>query len=206
MSRALKPQTVKSINHQSGIRYDIMLDRNDLEFFATFGTNTERAKSADEVRQQMNRYLDTVSAITWIPVISVKTDASFHGRARGTATCQATRYYVGQRQSGDWVSLDWDELNPEPNKDWGETNVEAARIRRARSIGTKDYTKLPILPDERRYQDSAILAYDEETWNALVAIEQGLEAMAAKLQEIIKTPDGRKLLAKVGASMQKLLK
>ena len=213
MGRKLKPREVGTYKHPSGVDVVISLDRDSREFFATPYEGEEiREKSYDEVTRKLEEFFDTMTALDWRPIIFVDdgslTNFSFN------------RKYIAQTKDGQWRELDWEGylersiVEPGVEYRWQRaSNTEMERLRISHWLRMPDgftFDKLPVIDKERRAfgrRDSveATLAYTEEKWLALQAIQAAIEKLDEQLQKLLGTNKGLATLQAAGAKAAKLM-
>ncbi len=72
MARSLKPQKVKEVKHRTlPMTLDILLDRNDLDFFFKMGVQIFRASDIDEVVKLAYEKLSSFTGVEWEQVIEI---------------------------------------------------------------------------------------------------------------------------------------
>ncbi len=220
MSRYKKDRKVGEIEHRSGVKVDLMFDPNDdksrntsLMFSATVGDDEFTAKSAEEVRAAVTKFLDSQASLEWIPIIEVRPVEPFNAGGMSFVGLGIDRYYIANTSDPNVIrQLSWDRYDVDPYSlaTLSNYSTEMNRILRSNEYGHWHgdiKTKLPYHDERHGYSHRAYyyLPYDEGTWAALQEIVQGIDRLQDWLNELLGTDKGRAKLTEVGAKMAKLL-
>lgn len=188
MPRLLKPQKVDHVVVGNGrIAIDIMLDRNNLDFFAKLGLDEVRATTAKECKDKARQL-----ASAWRPTV-------WEGRIRVRMTQGNREWYINrfeaksmqlelifyrferaQKLDGTWVERTH-ELDFEASIEDGDWHNK----RKEHRDRGGDWTDHDIEPDE----DERDFAYSAELWNGLVTIQAMIASAGERLQDLLARPD-----------------
>jgi hypothetical protein len=228
MARGKKEYEVDKIKHVSGLVVPILFNPNarsgdfhtiGLTFSAAVGDRNFRADSCSKVKDEVMEFLNKNSKLDWYPVIEITEISPFnnHGAFVGL---ESHRFYLAntedqpQHERGArrrLRKLRWDDYDPTKQNwmtmnDYKEIGIDLGRIKHS----TEFYDVQGILPgclpqkSEGR-TETHYLPYDEVTWTALLAIEDGIHRLKKYFRELLGTPQGQAQLNLMGANLLKLL-
>jgi hypothetical protein len=189
MARRLKPQKVDEVRDDTlGLSADIMLNRNDLTFFAKLGDEEVTGASAKEVKNEMYARLRLLSSLEWKGVIEVNL-----GRSDGLEVT-AKRYWYAVNARNEVIAAEWRDSTDELRLKHGHRMYwDHARMGRFEP---------PMKARPQYHGDSAranYLPYSEDLWTGIAAVQTQIKALRAHLEDLIMTPDGASELQRIGA-------
>ncbi len=183
MARKLKPYKVDQVvNQTTGIKVDIMLDREDKTFFGMVGESRIGAQTAKECMGKVRELLKDFTGMVWEPYIVVSSSGgSSHHTYDGHQSENASVQLVFHRLLGaETVEKTWVQLPFEEDAPGGSYH-----------FGPDHYT-------ERwwRGKDTsvAIIPYTEEAWSTLGMMRDRINDIAAFLEKLVGRKDFEKLL------------
>lgn len=207
--RKAKPRQVKEIVHRgAGIKVPLMFDPNEdsLEFSAVLGESAAgmqptrfSGKSAEEVCRAVYTYIDTNTALDWIPVIEICELHPFCSSSGHFIGFDVKRYYLANTASRDIRRLEWH---------WAE-DVEEKQKWLIHSGEFHCWHK-PIkggLPHTigRDSEQVHWIEYDEASWLALIKVQESITLLKDKMRELVRSDSGRERLMEFGAKLARML-
>jgi hypothetical protein len=209
MARGKIKRQVGTIEHRSGTIIELMFDPNPdrLTFSAKVGSMVFTDSSADAVKRAVHKFLDDNAKLNWVPVIEVRETAPFASRNEmAFVGFDLERYYLANTTDPRNIrKLGWQNYEGES---FGEPVTEMTRIRHATEFHgwhADVATALPRTDDHRGASRIHYLPYDEATWAGLEAVQNAIGRLKEQLRDLLRSDDGRKKLAQVGASLLRLL-
>lgn len=218
MARSLKPQKVDEVkDDRTGAVVDVMLNRNDLTFFAELPGEAGKVEGATalEVKAETFQRLRAMANLTWRPAIMVsgiaKRDA--WNRELGLKV-ETKRGYVAEVSPGGRVLwLDWQhgDSTDDQKLKWSSTLSfwrESVPLELPLNEGREVIEMKGTSAERRRYetgQDRTLLPYTEETWIALENIKALLARARDEIIRLITTDDGHEQMRLHGAAALGLL-
>lgn len=195
MPRKLKPQKVDEVRHVNlGVTVDIMLDRNDLDFFVTLGTETIRGNDPKLLRRQAFAMIEEQSKLEWKPCVRLST-----GRATGVHV-EAERFWYAVRANGTINKAAW------------IYDTDEKRLKYADSFYWDRSRQVPFVPPVRpldyyrKPEPSIFLPYTDELWAAVEMLRSRLDDIKKHIEYLIGNDDGIASLQAIGsAAVSRLL-
>jgi hypothetical protein len=181
MPRKLKPYKVDEVlNPKTGIKVDIMLDRNDKVFFGMVGPTRIEAPTAEECEKAVRKALRDYTGLEWQSFIIVDSEGGeSHWRTSGHETRNANvslrfhRLYGAKTVDGTWVQKPFEEDAP-----GGSYHFDAEHYMRRWWRG----------------DDESTIPYTDEAWATLNTMRDRIEGIAEFLKELIGRKDFAALL------------
>ena len=206
MPREKKPQQVDEVYHERlGITVPIMLNRNTLEFYAEYEGDRIEARSAQEVKQQVEDLVRGGLTAEWQPVLKVQVttprDYAMYEDVQGSLGIKFRRYWVGFTPTGKTLQCEWNT----PAAERRSAAKKYTELVRPNEVERIDFRSLPAVKHEgsswHQGSDTYFLDYTEEMWAALNAIVAQLEKACDTLEQLLGTEEGRDRVMQVGAAL-----
>lgn len=201
--RALKPQKVADVRSASGrLRLDVYLDRNSLDFFAEAGGKTVRGATIDECKKLARQLATDMETFSWEPFIEIELKDDSR-----TIHMRNGRYDTTVR-AGLELSFRRFERALSP----GETDKYVTRQHTADFLASSPSASAVKEREQNRrtdnfwaYEEHRYIPYSEEVWQGLLRIQQVLDALRARVDEMMKDDDVIGLLTGIGRNGMPLL-
>lgn len=179
MSRTLKPQKVSEVSHNTlPIKIEIMLDRNDLDFFFEIGSQKWRAPDVEAITRLAREHIAKLAVVEWQAVIDVYHETRYGHRS-----------YFGNAPS-------------EPKDRASDLELSFERYERGKFDGVWKLKRKHILDVEADSYDmkrrteqphagdwynsnGTIIPYTDEAWARLHAIVAGVHDLNKKLEALL---------------------
>lgn len=171
------------VHHKSGITIPYYLEKTT--FTCTCLERTVTAPDAKTLESSVRDMLEHWLQLEWHPVIKVETDDQDgwgrHTKAGVWLDCE--RMYLSRSPAGKVLSCDW----------------EVAEIhRKARAIRMSDrditLSHLPLIEPLHIGRRCIWCDYTEAKWKSLLEIKEGIKRLASRVNELVSTKEGNRLL------------
>lgn len=185
---------VKTVKHgKSGTEVTIYLDSTDLVFGAVYLDEVVQDKDGAVVEKRILEIIAKAADLTWFPVILIYDDdgktTHHHGRREifyETISLAMERFYLAIKKDNTIRRVDWDipaDIRLDNSEDYW--------------LG-REYVPPLVLPYSHG-DEQTLIHYDEATWIGLQDIHSKVRQLRISLRNLIRTEQGLKQIASVGA-------
>lgn len=200
MSRK-KPRKVDEVNYRKlGVTIDIMMDPDNLTFFARVAGETLSNPNACRLKVAVIQKLTEVIGLTWIPVIEVKEAHIWAMGMEAAVGFVLNRFYVAQKVNGFWVKCRW-----EIPADWKDSSNRLSYSEDFYWLPSHGEFSLPCSHPESQSGRVYYLPYTDETWAGLEQMQEAIKQLKVKLREMLSSTEGTQHLARIGANILRAL-
>jgi hypothetical protein len=221
-----KPIEVDAVlNTVVGVRVPIKLDRESNRFFATYAGERYEHETCGNVKAMVREAIEAAQKLDWMPVIQIERLMPFSAeKPEHFIGFTLERYYIAFTSGGRIVQTRWF-VDPEgadmPLSVYRKKAI--SRVRGANDSNDMSFVesftwdeeqqgkfRLPYpyegcLPagDESdwREEQTFYVAFTPELWRALELLQERIEEARRRLDELLLTPGGHKLLEAWGGQL-----
>ena len=195
MPRALKPQKVDEVRHNSGITVELFLDRNHNVFYAdVFKTRLQHAQ-AQQLKYNVEQALADAVAPEWTDVIQVHESSPFGGSSSNFFGFGYERMHVWQRPDGFIMTSAW---HPEATS---QEKLFDSALGYAASKDRSALTLPRVYWSQGAHRDMHTwMLYSEEAWEGLGVMQERLYQLKLNFRKLVSTDEGIARLEGVGGA------
>lgn len=220
-----KPLEVDEVqNVVIGVRVPVMLDRESNRFFANYAGRRYEHEVCATVKALVRAAIEAAQKLAWIPVIEIERLMPFSAhQPENFIGFTLARYYIACATAGRIVKTNWyvDDGEDVPLSVYRQRAV--APERRANEANDMSFVETFTWDEERwgkfrlpypyegclpadsaadwRDEQTYYVAYTPELWHALELLLERIEETRKKLDELLLTPAGHRLLAAWAAQL-----
>ncbi len=172
----------------------------DDKFFAKVGSDQIEANTRGELDQAIRQSIKDQFSVLWQAVVNVEMMEPFaHNRKDDSIGVDFHRFYIGRREDGHFVHVDWDIAEEDRYQ-----NMKPYAYTKGRYKKFNFPLVEPFELDEAFHQEF-LLPYSDATWQALEKLREMIQQMNARLAQLLGTPEGHKQLSTIGEYLLRAL-